>query len=131
MNARGIPPVVQQVLAMLLCLPTRGRVHHPDLEGEYPYLVLNGGGGSTSSSTRGGLKPPSGPGMGYPCPDLGWGTPDIPPIGKTGYPPVEVSTDTQSENITFPHPLDAAVNIGCELYLNSPSKVKYNLYSET
>ena len=47
-----------------------------------------------------GVPPPSRHGMGYsPCPDLWWGTP-----------PVEVWTDKQAENSTFPHPPDA----GCK-----------------
>ena len=50
---------------------------------------------------------------GTPFPDLdggyflqkGWGYP--PPIGGWGTPPPQVWIDTQTENITFPHPSDA------------------------
>ena len=47
-NARGTPPAVQEVLAVLLC------------------LIQTWSGGVPGV--------PPGPGMGYP-PDLGWGTP--------------------------------------------------------
>ena len=74
--------------------------------------------------------PPSRPGMGYPPVswmgypphprDLGWGNPPIswmgypPPGPGMGYPPpVEVWTDKQTENSTFPHPLDAGGNYAC------------------
>ena len=68
------------------------------------------------------VTPPSRPGMGYPRPDLGWGTPpptDLgqgtpltkpgtgcpPPRSGMGYPPPRKCE--QTENITFPHPSDA------------------------
>ena len=57
--------------------------------------------------------PLPGPGMGYPpawtweggtpCLDLGWGT----PCQLDGVTPPQVWTDTQTENITSPHPSDA------------------------
>ena len=45
-----------------------------------------------------------------PHPDLGWGPPDLgqgPPQTWDGVPPLEVWTDKQTENSTFPHPSDA------------------------
>ena len=80
-------------------------------------------------------RPGRGGYLGTPCPDLGWGTPlqtwdgvppphvqtwdgvplsiqtwhGVPPLPRpgTGYPPLEVWTDKQTENSTFPHPSDA------------------------
>ena len=78
-NARGIPPAAQQVLAML----------GGGLAG-VPHPVMVGEGGTPSSHGRGYPRypPPSRPGIGYPPPpfrprigylphhpDLGWGTP--------------------------------------------------------
>ena len=70
--------------------------HHLDLAGVPPL------GWGTPPAKPGMGYPPARPGMGYPpYPDLRWGRPP---------PPVEVWTDTQSENITFPHPSDAGGN---------------------
>ena len=65
--------------------------------------------GGTPSSPGWGY-PPFRPGMGYPCPHLGWGTPHS-DLGWGPPPPVKVWTDTQSENITFPHLSDAGGNV--------------------
>ena len=73
---------------------TPGTPHHPDLWGiprVPPFQNWDG-------------VPPFRPGMGYP-----------PPRPLMGYPPVNVWTDTQSENITFPHPLDVGSNYLFEL----------------
>ena len=84
----------------------------PSSPGQSWYPVLAGGGGTPFSPGRGsghswglyhldlGWGPPvqtcahSDLGWGTPHPDLEWGNP---------FPPVEVWTDTQSENLTFPH----------------------------
>ena len=83
------------------------------------YVALSNGGGDTPSSPGRGGTPPTiqtwpggypphhpdlaGGGNPPPCPDLGWGTP----------PPVQVWTDTQSQNIIFPHPSDAGGKRKC------------------
>ena len=66
--------------------------------------------------------------MGHPHPDLGWDTPPPHPDLEWGNPPpVEVWTDTQSENITFPHPSDAGCNkvrLVCQChYLGDRSRI--------
>ena len=81
-------------------------------QGGYPITDLGG----TPSQVRGYPIPCLG---GYPIPDLarvppdlGWGTPPARPGMGTPHSdlrwstPLKVWTDTQSENITFPHPSD-------------------------
>ena len=91
-----------------------GRYPNPVLDRGYPFPGLGGAG--TPSCWWGGT-----PGMGHTLHlDLGrgypptwtWeeGTPRPPPGPGKGVPPIEVWTDTQSENITFPHPSDAGGN---------------------
>ena len=81
---------------------------------EYPHLKP----GMGYPHLRPGMRypPPSRPGMGYPHlrPGMRYPPPSrpgqgTPPSSRPGWdtPPVEVWTETQSENITFPHPLDA------------------------
>ena len=109
--------------------------HHPDLAREVPWIPPPSRPGQgvprvppSSRPSRGYPRYPptiqTWPGIPQvlPHPDLGWGTPHHPDLdrGSPGYPPhhpdlgwgntpppVEVWTDTQSENITFPHPSDA------------------------
>ena len=105
---------------------------YSDLDGGgYPHPANRGRGVPPRHDLRLGT-PPSWPEMGYrpiltwdaiaplswpgirvppPCPDLGWGYPTSAPpptLKKTGYSfPVEVWTDKQTENSTFPHPSNA------------------------
>ena len=97
---------------------SRGRGYPVPCLGGYP---IPGRGYPISGPARPGMgypPPPARPGMGSPRPDLGWGNPPpkpdlgwgIPPWPRpgTGYPPpLQVWTDKQTENSTFPHPLDA------------------------
>ena len=71
-----------------------------DTDIELPIQSWPGGGGYPIQSWSGGYPP---------CPDMGWGNPPPPIQTWNGVPPplVEVWTDTQSENITFPHLSDA------------------------
>ena len=116
----------------------RSGVPHPR-SGGYPIQTWSGGVPWVS---------PSRPGMGYPLPhlDLGWGAPPagpgmgcppsqtwdgVPPLARPGmgYPPPEMWTDKQTENSTFPHPLDAGgknhqpLTLILQCYLNLGSTV--------
>ena len=87
------------------------------------YAALSNGAGGVPHPVLAGTLQPSRPGQGgtqgtphpdlslctpLPHPDLGWGTPPVQTCdGVPPPPPVEVWADTQSENITFPHPSDA------------------------
>ena len=75
--------------------------HHPDLTGVPLPTIQTWPGYSPTIQTWLEYPPPSRP---------GWGT--HPPTIKTwlGYPPVELWTDKQTENSTFPHPSDAGDN---------------------
>ena len=111
--ARGVVPQVPPTIQTWLAYP-----HHPDLAGVSPH-----------HPDLAGVSPPTiQTWLGYPLPSRpGWGTlphhldlagvppyhPHLarvpPPTIHTwlGYPNVEVRTDKQTENSTFPHPSDA------------------------
>ena len=84
MNARGILPAVQQVLAILV-----GGGTPSSHDGGYPLTIQTWPGGYplTIQTWPEGCPPPPRPGMGYPPPsDLGWGMPP-PSRPGMGYPP--------------------------------------------
>ena len=82
MNARGILPAAQQVLAMLICLLIWG-VPHPAMDGGYPHPVLTGG---TTIQSQWGVPHPVLDGE-YPGVHPSWSRMDILPISRMGYPP--------------------------------------------
>ena len=131
------------MLAMLLCLMGVGVYPIQSWPGGYPIHSWLGGNPPTFQTWLGGGTPSS-PGWGMPhlvlarrvphpvlagrdtpgycpCPDLGWGT----PLSRSGMeyppPPVEVWTDTQSKNITVPHPSDAGGNNKLKLASLTPA----------
>ena len=81
--------------------PGRGTPHYPDLaEGYSP--PSRPGWGTPHLQDLAGIPPTIQTWLRYPLPSTpGWGTP---------LPPIKVWTDKQTENSTFPHPLDAGGN---------------------
>ena len=80
--------------------------HHPDLAGVPPTIQMWNG---IPPQTWDGVALPHHPDLGWgtlPCPDLWWSTPL----------PIEVWTDKQTENSTFPHPSDVGSKKSISLF---------------
>ena len=107
----GVPPTIQTWPGgFTLGTPTiqtwlrgtLGTPHHPDLAGGFTP------GTPPTTQMAGGYPPPSRPGWGTPHhPDLTGVPPPPSRLDWSTPPPVEVWTDKQTENSTFPHPSDA------------------------